>query len=857
MNPHILTTIFNMSVEASVLVCVICIFRFIFRKAPKWITCALWGIAGLKLVIPFSLDSIVGILPSKSAVELNSDGTSLSFSSEGVQHIVDRVITHTATDIVRGTNISSEQFFVNFMCKIWTVGFIIMVLYAIVSYVRIFIKVGESIKSDKVYICDKIDTPFILGFFKPKIYVPSGIDSGSLGAILAHETAHIRRMDHWWKPIGYLILSVYWFNPLVWVAYILLCRDIEFACDEKVIANMSAEDIADYSQALLNVSKSVRMVTACPVAFGETGVKQRIKSALNYKKPSFWIIIAAVIAAVSLTLVFATNHKENIEPDVPKADESIVYLDEESELEYGYYHCYYSSDLTGSKGIAEKNAKGDISVLIKPEYDSVRVVSQNRFIVEKLKNGKTYSAMLDLNGNAVVPEFAGDIRWIGGTEGKPIYYVDASGNKGTCYFIEGNGRRISEENFTNANSTPYGLFFGINQSGYSFFDENGKLIKKASVGEKAVFKILDLGLSLVINCNEDCFGLEYGVLNKSGKMIIPCEYSRIVVYPGKKRIVARKGEDSGLEPTDVADIFDLSGNKLTNGEYSNISLYENSYNGIAAIMHDDFSVSIVVIDENGKKVSKYYDYDQLASVMDEYAITEFSQEAAEETTNAAVTVNDGYTKPSKGTKSTTKVQGRLSQEEYVIDSVTADYDNDGVKETIQVLSGPTSGIYTFTVKVIDGKNEYSEVFMPENQQDFDNIRLTEKGGNVYFNADDGGKTETYQVTVNHNVVSLRNGSEEMPYWGGKIKYYVTDNSGREIEISNDDSLEIYGLMKNPKTHESAGDFKGNIKMRFDNHDMMYDPDSGKILYSYGRFEYTFSEQNRQAINKILAKYTDI
>ncbi len=857
MNPHILTTIFNMSVEASILICVICIFRFIFKKAPKWITCALWGIAGLKLVIPFSVDSIVGILPSRSAVELNSDGTSLSFSSEGVQHIVDRVITPAAADIVRETNISSEQFFVNFMCKIWTVGFIIMVLYAIVSYIRIFIKVGESIKSDKVYICDKIDTPFILGFFKPKIYVPSGIDGSSFGAILAHETAHIRRMDHWWKPVGYLILSVYWFNPLVWAAYILLCRDIEFACDEKVIANMSAEDIADYSQALLNVSKSVRMVTACPVAFGETGVKQRIKSALNYKKPSFWIIIAAVIAAVSLTLVFATNHKKNVEPDVPKADESTVYIDEESELEYGYYHCYYYSDLTGSKGIAKKNAKGDISVLIMPEYDSVRVVSQNRFIVEKLKNGKTYSAMLDLNGNAVVPEFAGDIRWIGGTEGKPIYCVDASGNKGTCRFIDGSGSRISEENFTNANNTPYGLFFGINESGYSFFDENSKLIKKASVGEKAVFKIFDLGLSLVINCNGDCFGLEYGVLNKSGKMIIPCEYSRIVVYPDKKRIVARKGEDSGLEPTDVADIFDLSGNKLTNGEYSNISLYENSYNGIAAIMHDDFSVSIVVIDVNGKKVSKYYDYDQLAKVMDEYAITEFPQEAAEEsTTAAAVIIDDSYTKPSKETKSTIKVQSLPSQKEYVIDSVTVDYDDDGVKETIQVLPGPTSGILSFTVKIIDGKSEEVEDFRPENQAEFNNIRLELSGNKVYLVYDIGGSTEKYQVMLNHNVIVLKNGEKEMPYLTEKIKFYLTDKSGKETEISDSDSLDIYYLLKRQKAVENNNE-KGNIKMRFGGKDYFYNSDSGYFSSDSSTFALIFSENDKALLNKILAEYTDI
>lgn len=307
-----------MSIEASILVCIISIFRFVFKKAPKWITCALWGLAGLKLILPFSLESIVGLLPSKSAVGLTSDGTALTFSDDRVQQAVDGVITPAVGSLAPASaaSVDSGQLLLVILCRVWIVGFAAMVLFAVISYIRLYVKVSASVRSGRVYLCDNIDTPFILGFFRPKIYVPSFLDESKLGAITAHENAHIRRKDHWWKPLGYLILSVYWFNPLIWLAYILLCRDIELACDEKVIKDMSAEGIADYSQTLLDCSKPVRMVTACPVAFGETGVKQRIKSALSYKKPALWIIIAALIASAVVAVCFTTSRRQKDTVDI-------------------------------------------------------------------------------------------------------------------------------------------------------------------------------------------------------------------------------------------------------------------------------------------------------------------------------------------------------------------------------------------------------------------------------------------------------------------------------------------------------------------------------------------------------------
>ncbi|MCR5754397.1 MAG: M56 family metallopeptidase, partial [Acetatifactor sp.] len=177
-------------------------------------------------------------------------------------------------------------------------------------------KVTVSIEPDKgVRVCDEVESPFILGIFKPVIYVPSDMSEELLRLVLAHERAHLKRCDYLWKPLGFFLLSLYWFNPFCWLAYVLLCRDIEAACDEKVIRDKPKEYIVMYSQALLNCSIRRRTIAACPLAFGETGVKTRVKGILNYKKPTFWVMIAAFIVCVAVTLCFMTNPKEDT-PDL-------------------------------------------------------------------------------------------------------------------------------------------------------------------------------------------------------------------------------------------------------------------------------------------------------------------------------------------------------------------------------------------------------------------------------------------------------------------------------------------------------------------------------------------------------------
>lgn len=214
---------------------------------------------------------------------------------------------------------------------IWTAGCVILLLYAVCSYILLRRKTGAAFNNgENIYICDDIDTPFILGTLSPKIYIPSLLTEEERSYVIAHEKAHLKHLDCVWKPLGFILLAVYWFNPLSWVAYILLCRDIELACDERVIADKDIEYKKQYAMTLLNCSSPKKMVSACPLAFGEVSVKTRIKTVLNYKKPAFWLVLAAVAACVVVMVCFMTNPKSSAPDNESAAGENI---DESSSAE--------------------------------------------------------------------------------------------------------------------------------------------------------------------------------------------------------------------------------------------------------------------------------------------------------------------------------------------------------------------------------------------------------------------------------------------------------------------------------------------------------------------------------------------
>lgn len=302
--------ILNMSITAGWLVIAVVIFRFIMEKAPKWLTCIMWALVGIRLVCPFSFESMLSLVPSAETVPpdiVYSPAPTIHSGIAALNSTVNPIISEQFAPNV-GDSANPLQIITFAASVIWIAGMAAMLVYCLISGLKIKKSVAASVETEKnIFICDGISSPFILGLFKPKIYLPSDIPDEEKEYVIAHEKAHIKRLDHFWKPLGFILLSVYWFNPLMWVAYVLLCRDIEFACDEKVIKEMDAEDIRLYSEALLNCSVPRKMITACPVAFGETGVKGRIKSVLSYKKPAFWIVILAVIVCIAVAIGFMTN----------------------------------------------------------------------------------------------------------------------------------------------------------------------------------------------------------------------------------------------------------------------------------------------------------------------------------------------------------------------------------------------------------------------------------------------------------------------------------------------------------------------------------------------------------------------
>ncbi len=313
--------ILNMSITASYFVIALIILRAIFRKIPKWLNCALWGLVGLRLILPFSFESILSLIPSSETIPPDITMSKNPQISSGIpvfNHVINPVISESLTPDP-SYSVNPLQVITFVLSVLWVTGIAAMLTYTLVSYILLRRKTRESIKTeDGTYICDTIGTPFILGIIKPKIFIPSLVTEADKQHIIAHEKAHIKRLDHLWKPLGFLILSVYWFNPLMWVAYIFLCRDIEAACDEKVLKNGGAEIKKSYSEALINCSAPKRLVTACPLAFGETGVKGRIKNVLNYKKPTLWIIIFALIVSIILSACFMTNPMGTRINDIPE-----------------------------------------------------------------------------------------------------------------------------------------------------------------------------------------------------------------------------------------------------------------------------------------------------------------------------------------------------------------------------------------------------------------------------------------------------------------------------------------------------------------------------------------------------------
>ena len=314
----------NMSISAGWLILAVMVLRLVLKRAPKWINCVLWALVAVRLLCPLSIESALSLLPSSETI-----------SSEMVQYaqhptihsgimVIDNAVNPAIGEAFAdapANNVNPLYVWTAVAGIVWGIGVAVLLIYAAVSYLRLRRRVSASLHiQDHIYLCDAISSPFILGVVNPRIYLPSGLNEEQTRSVVAHERAHLARCDHWWKPLGWLLLTVYWFNPLCWAAYILLCRDIEMACDEKVIRDMDTAAKKAYSIALLSCSTHRNQISACPLAFGEVGVKERIKGVLNYKKPAFRVVAVAVIACIAAAVCFLTNPKEEVPDGIELAD---------------------------------------------------------------------------------------------------------------------------------------------------------------------------------------------------------------------------------------------------------------------------------------------------------------------------------------------------------------------------------------------------------------------------------------------------------------------------------------------------------------------------------------------------------
>ena len=312
--------IVNRSIAASWIVIAVLVLRLCLKKTPKWVNVLLWGIVAVRLIFPFSIESALSLIPSAETVSpsiMMEQTPSVQTGVPALDQVINPVIDHSLSP-APGASANPLQIWIPVLTVIWLLGVAALFLYSAVSYRRLRRRVCEAvILRDNIYQSENVCSPFVLGIIRPKIYLPYHMDKREMDHVIAHEQTHIRRRDHWWKPLGFLLLTVHWFNPLLWLGYILLCRDIELACDEKVIREMGSEQRADYTQALVSCSVSRRSIAACPLAFGEVGIKERVKSVMNYKKPAFWIVLASVVVCAVAAVCFLTDPKtERSSPSV-------------------------------------------------------------------------------------------------------------------------------------------------------------------------------------------------------------------------------------------------------------------------------------------------------------------------------------------------------------------------------------------------------------------------------------------------------------------------------------------------------------------------------------------------------------
>ncbi|MCH5202155.1 MAG: hypothetical protein J1F17_03010 [Oscillospiraceae bacterium] len=401
----ILYSILDMSFSGSFVLLAVLVFRFVLKRAPKWINFVLWTLVGIRLTVPISIESIFSLIPKHDVVsqKISVPNTPVYVGEPTSVTNIDNVdISHAVT------NSSAFSFDIGqIIMLVWLVGIGTMITYMVISFLSLKNKLNESVHIEgNIWECDRITSPFIFGFVKPKIYLPCHVSSNDKVYVIAHEKAHIKRKDYFWRVLGFFVLAVHWFNPLVWYGYIMLCKDIEIACDERVIRNIGNENKKEYSKAIIDWSTKRFAISACPIAFGEVAVKARVKNVLNYKKPAFWIIIAGITACILTAVFFMTSPLQN-------KGNALLSSDKEYTLRYAY-----KSPLEPVKPGISINTKDKTFIMSYSVFSSYIVsgkysISDNYLYLKDSQKNFTYrfkikddkTLIFDKNASSKIPDY--------------------------------------------------------------------------------------------------------------------------------------------------------------------------------------------------------------------------------------------------------------------------------------------------------------------------------------------------------------------------------------------------------------------------------------------------------------------
>ena len=324
---HLFTNVLQASFYGSIVIALVFVLRLVLKKAPRWTICLLWLLAAIRLLFPFDIPSSISLQPDMAQLQQIQSEITQDPIGQAAPIEPDNVVfpDRDNVQIVIQDNAVMEEVhrvidWNSIAALVWVIMASGMALYSVLAYLRLRYRVREAVKVyDNVYECSGLDTAFVLGYLWPRIYIPMGLQNPKY--IVDHERAHIRRGDHWFKLLMFGALAIHWFNPLVWAAYLCTCKDLEMACDERVVRDMSLDQRKAYSAALLACSASHRTFAACPVAFGEVSVKSRILGVLNYRRPRFWICLIAVLAIVFVAVCFLTTPEQ--EKEIPEQGNTI------------------------------------------------------------------------------------------------------------------------------------------------------------------------------------------------------------------------------------------------------------------------------------------------------------------------------------------------------------------------------------------------------------------------------------------------------------------------------------------------------------------------------------------------------